>query len=638
MPLKTATCPSCGAPVEFHAGASVLLVCGFCRSTLLRSEEKLENLGRMAELLEDFSSIRLGTQGVYRGVHFGVIGRIQLRYSAGVWNEWYILFDDARTGWLSDANGDYTVSFVEPSPPELPTFEALAPGETVTLGKTSFSVTNREEGMCIAGEGELPFKVGSGYPAPVVDARFGSIFATIDYSETPPLVFIGESVSRESLALTELKESTPGSGPTETGLRAFDCPTCGAAIELCSTAIQRVACTGCGSLLDAEDRRLNLVERAHNQLNITPTLAIGSKGRLRNVEYEVIGFLRRRTEIEGVPYHWDEYLLFDPRGEFRWLSCSEGHWNFVTVLTRPPASGKSVTMGSVSYDKENFKHFQTCTARVTFVLGAFNWRVSVGESAQIGDYVAPPRMLSIEKTANEVSWSLGEYLNADELTQAFKLAKPLPRSIGVYANQPNPNTQGFQKTLSLSWKLLAAGFVLHLVMLMFSIGSTLNDEMFTFGSGEQTLVGKPFELTKQTNTLRVENESDLDNAWVDLNMQMVNEKTGEAWQATRGISFYSGTDSDGSWTEGSKSDDVVFLDLPPGTYHLTIDTEAGNELASRPPATLRTNISRAGAVWSNFILLALFLAIFPVWAWSRQASFEKKRWMESDHPPVTDDD
>jgi hypothetical protein len=39
-----------------------------------------------------------------------VVGRIQLRYSAGIWNEWYLLFDDGATGWLGDSSGMYTIT------------------------------------------------------------------------------------------------------------------------------------------------------------------------------------------------------------------------------------------------------------------------------------------------------------------------------------------------------------------------------------------------------------------------------------------------------------------------------------------------------------------------------------------------
>ena len=37
----------------------------------------------------------------------------------------------------------------------------------------------------MAGDGELPFRVGAGFPAPVIDARFGNIFATIEVISWP---------------------------------------------------------------------------------------------------------------------------------------------------------------------------------------------------------------------------------------------------------------------------------------------------------------------------------------------------------------------------------------------------------------------------------------------------------------------
>ena len=96
--MKTANCPSCGAPVTFRSSASLLAVCGYCKSTLIRHDLNLENLGRMADLMEDASPLQLGAEGRYKNSHFGVIGRIQLRYQQGLWNEWHLLFDDRRAG------------------------------------------------------------------------------------------------------------------------------------------------------------------------------------------------------------------------------------------------------------------------------------------------------------------------------------------------------------------------------------------------------------------------------------------------------------------------------------------------------------------------------------------------------------
>ncbi len=48
----------------------------------------------MSEVIEDHTRIQITTSGQYEGRNFAVVGRIQLRYEDGFWNEWYVLFDD----------------------------------------------------------------------------------------------------------------------------------------------------------------------------------------------------------------------------------------------------------------------------------------------------------------------------------------------------------------------------------------------------------------------------------------------------------------------------------------------------------------------------------------------------------------
>ena len=145
--------PFCGAPVEFKSTASLYAVCEYCRSTLLRHGEDLENLGRMADLFEDASLIQLGSEGKFRGVHFGVIGRIQLKHESGLWNEWHILFDDGRSAWLSEAGGEYVVNAQVAVGEAIPAFENPQIEEAVTLAGRAFKVTNLDSARCIAGEG-----------------------------------------------------------------------------------------------------------------------------------------------------------------------------------------------------------------------------------------------------------------------------------------------------------------------------------------------------------------------------------------------------------------------------------------------------------------------------------------------------
>src|SRR3990167_4309478 len=44
-----APCPGCGAPVEFRSAQSTHAVCGYCQSTVVRSGDVLQRLGKMAE-------------------------------------------------------------------------------------------------------------------------------------------------------------------------------------------------------------------------------------------------------------------------------------------------------------------------------------------------------------------------------------------------------------------------------------------------------------------------------------------------------------------------------------------------------------------------------------------------------------
>ena len=143
-------------------------------------------------------------------------------------------------------------------------------------------------------------------------------FATLDYSESPPLLFIGVFVEFDDLALSNLKTAdTPGAGKTA----GFNCRNCGAAIELRALEMTKtVACTSCGAIQDPNDPNLLILQEARARERITPTIPLGSRGPLHGHEYEVIGFARRTIEVDDEEYGWNEYVLFNRRQGFRYLS------------------------------------------------------------------------------------------------------------------------------------------------------------------------------------------------------------------------------------------------------------------------------------------------------------------------------
>lgn len=199
-------CPSCGAKVPFRSPLSLVAVCPYCRSQVLREELDLKDLGKVADLHADGSVLQMGARGEYQGTPFSVIGRLQLRFPEGYWNEWHLSLGDGRQGWLGEAAGTYAMSFPAKSPATLPAFKDLSVGKSVALSEGSYEVTDLRHAAYVSAEGELPFRAPLGAEAPLADLRgAGARFATLDYSEDKPLAFLGEYVPFAQLKLDGLK-------------------------------------------------------------------------------------------------------------------------------------------------------------------------------------------------------------------------------------------------------------------------------------------------------------------------------------------------------------------------------------------------------------------------------------------------
>lgn len=627
----SAACPSCGAPVEFKSTASFHAVCEFCRSTLVRHGGNLENLGVMADLVEDASPIRLGTEGVYLGIHFAVIGRIQLRYASGVWNEWHLLFDNQRSGWLSDAGGEYMASFLTPPGKALPAYAELQIDQSLALAGRDWVVTNTEEALCVSGEGELPFAFGVGYAAQLADLRAtdgSNSFATIDYSETPPLFFVGQSLPFAKFNFANLRDGPAAAKPAGP-VKSLQCPSCGGPIELHDKAVLSVACPSCLAVLDAENESLKVLKKVAVAKRIEPRIPLGSVGRFGDKDWMAIGFQRRSVTAEGVEYPWDEYLLHHPTEGFRWLVENAGHWSWVSPLANPPRYTEG--QPGALLQGEEFRRFSDGTAVTRYVLGEFTWKVKVGEEWQTLDFVAPPRMLSREKSSKEMTWSLAEYLPVEEVAAAFGLKQPLPEPRGVGACQPNPRWESHRRVCSRFWKFALLVTAMQ-ILWYFLGGSTLVEQRVVYSQHQEDSITTPnFRLDKPARSIVLEHNTDIDNNWIGLGLTLVEKNSGKAWVASTELSYWHGSDGGESWSEGDRSRELAFRDLPAGDYYFVIDPELSNE---NPRAVAdRIRVVRDPAAWSNYIFALIFLVCFPLLTRYRVSSFETTRWAEADYTP-----
>lgn len=410
--------------------------------------------------------------------------------------------------------------------------------------------------------------------------------------------------------------------------RGFNCGNCGAAVELRALQHTRVvACTSCGALLDPRDPNVHVLQTAAQRESIVPVIPLGSRGTWDGHPWEVIGFQRRWIEVEDERYYWDEYVLFNPYRGFRYFSVYEGHWNDIRTIRELPklVEGKRPR---ARHRGRLYDHFQGAVARTEYVLGEFPWRVRVDEPVAVSDYTDPPYLLSSESTGDETTWSLGTYTDPNAIWKAFSVPGDPPGQSGVFANQPNP----YGKRTRFAWLTFAA---LLAVLLLLFVGRQLTaarepvlSRQYEFRpNAESALVTDTFAI-REPSTLEIALSTNLQNAWLHFDLALINSDSGTAWNVGREVSYYSGSDSDGPWSEGSQQGRLVLPQVPAGEYYVRVEPEG--ETAGQP-VFYAIHVRRDIPLRLPYVLAFLLLFVATIAVSFRALSFEVKRQEESDY-------
>ena len=650
MSVLVANCPSCGAPVEFKSGQSIVVICQYCRSAVARTDRELKDLGKVAELVETGSPLDVGLRGKWKDVPFELTGRAQLGHEmGGQWDEWYATFANGWLGWLAEAQGRFYITFQYPIPEgvQVPSFDQLQLGQQVPglPWPTPLMVAETGRATALGAKGEIPYLLTPGETYYYADlSGADGAFGTLDYNQSPPLVFLGQQVTLAELGITTTR--TPEREERRVRAAQVSCPNCAGPLELrAPDKTERVTCPNCNSLLDVNQGKLQFL-KALEKPWFQPVIPLGTTGEVPEGKMTVIGAMARSVTIDGTQYFWFEYLLYNPQIGFRWLVHSDNHWNYVRAV--PPGEVNELDK-SVGYQGKNYRIFQDAQANVEVVLGEFYWKVETGEKARGVDYIAPPYMLSKEvstvyvtddggkqkRTTGEINWSLGTYVPVQQIEKAFSVSG-LPRPSNIAPNQPYKHKWIYKYWIAFLLITLLVGFLTFVVSgstkEVFS--QTVNFAALQNEDGTQVFFSEPFQLEGRRN-IKVVAESPVQNTWVYLEGDLINDETGVVQSFPIDISYYQGVEDGESWSEGGQTDSAYTSSMPAGRYVLRLE---GQWERWQQPAVVTVKIEQNVTHGFNLLVALIVLSIIPVLMGFYHISFERRRWSESMFGGGDDDD
>ena len=421
---------------------------------------------------------------------------------------------------------------------------------------------------------------------------------------------------------------------TQDNLRSINCTQCAAPLTLHGGhKVQTITCSYCGSSLDTKDEYKILTQFTNRDRPPTP-FELGMTGKLNDVEFTIIGMIQWRSD-DG--YGWLEFSLYSPTHGYAWLEQVDNHYLFSRRVRDLPNTRMSADVRSTFRVRDrSYKVFESYRAKILYVEGELTFVAKAGDRVDVIEGISPPYVFSLERTEQEEEYVLGEYIEPQEVFDAFGIRNEPGRRYKVHPGQPY-NPSGITAGLGGAGKIFGPiSIVLLILTVFFGSGKEIAKAQFdakVFKNGSQT---QPFKVESADKLMALEMHAPLRNSWAAFDIQ-VNQGEKNIFSMAKQISYYSGVDGGESWSEGSQNAKAYFKLPSPGQYHLVVRGEGGSGNRSRGVprgGNLQVKIKEGVIVTRYYwILLGLCAAAFA-WPFIARWRFESRRWSEAD----TDDD
>lgn len=615
--------------VSFEYASSNITCCSACGNILIRTGDTLAITQQLNAVTIKGYLLQPGTTGTWNGRTFKVLGRMGVWFEEAFYNYWFIVFNDDTTGFLAEGYGMYAILL--PTQEPLITKDDLDNNRIGDQSASGYQLQKKSVTYYWEAEGELCLPGNSPY-FEVFDyaAENGNLLTVFEWPDKPIAVYTDHPVTPGSLAL---KNTTTGD-PYGITLKCRECAT---DIRVKTYPLSNsCTCGSCGTYYAIEKRSL-VRKKANKRNHDDQLLAIGAKGELRGIRYEVIGYVEKE-ENNQYQSRWREYVLYNVQEGFAFLSEFDGHWIFVKETVECPVVLNEETE-SLTFNNEPFQLYNSYTYSIRDASGEFPYNIFDNNSTKVKEYISPPEMWIREKDAKEgIAWFFGQHITIGEIKSAFDMQGAAPYRQGIGAVQP-VNYINTYKLAVLCIAGILGLLIIHWALMLNKENRTITEQVAYFNDSTNTvkITTEKFHLDKWRSNLTFEVFAPVNNSWFELSSSLVNTKTGTEYSMEKGVEYYYGYSDGENWTEGSKDATGYITNIPAGDYILTMEGLRETTYVSKlENFTVKVIYDAPG--YRNFWYAALLFLIWPVVNYFRSNAKEKKRWENSPYAKFDTED
>lgn len=417
-------------------------------------------------------------------------------------------------------------------------------------------------------------------------------------------------------------------------IESVKCTKCAAPLKLLGGGrVATVTCSYCKSVLDLNDNYKVLSNFRNIKAEHNLPFDIGMKGTLKGIEYTIIGRVTY-ADMEYPHGEWSDFLLFSPLYGYAWLTYEEGTLIYSRRnRTFPSLSWHEITEQSrVVVDGQDYEPYDVYSAKISYVEGELTWVAKKNDNVSFIDLIAPPLGLSVERSKEEIEYYKTEYLEADEVYDAF--AVPSEKRESDESFHPlKPFSQPFFKALSV-----ISIWVLIIVALLF-VGVKIDGDgkvLSHFSANNVHVEEQLFTLSSNRYLTSIKLKAVNANSLNNFNMKLhKDDKLLFSLTKDSAYTFDHAIQKVDkkllSWEKSAK-EVMVYLNLEAlGVYKLSI-LPVNSAVTSTVVVTVKEKSARVNylMMFALFVLIALVLYYLLRWRYRRKLQSERALYDKGD--------